>query len=199
MYDWKGATFLKMWQHNNSANTVRVHVHPQRALCNPRPHSPKRAPATQLKPPCPSTSVSRHARIALCAVAAACKLCQCRPVSSVSRAEPMLWLVLPQGSYSGRLLKYQPSTGRTVVLAEGIWYANGVALSHDESFVAVVETNQLRVLRYWLKGPKVLTLSLALWDTCSTCGKGPRCACQWLLPQCRHALHHQSWGQLGRG
>lgn len=34
-------------------------------------------------------------------------------------------------------------------------YANGVALAKDESFVAVVETNRFRVLRYWLKGPRV--------------------------------------------
>lgn len=33
-------------------------------------------------------------------------------------------------------------------------YANGVALSPDESFVAVAETSQFRVMRFWLKGPK---------------------------------------------
>eukprot|EP00873_Tetraselmis_striata_P024714 jgi/Tetstr1/444978/TSEL_003371.t1 len=38
-----------------------------------------------------------------------------------------------QGGATGRLLKYDPSTGRTHCLAEGIWYANGVALAADES------------------------------------------------------------------
>jgi len=59
-----------------------------------------------------------------------------------------------QGGATGRLLKYDPSTGRTHCLAEGIWYANGVALAADESFVLIVETWGLRVLRLWLKGPK---------------------------------------------
>ena len=60
-----------------------------------------------------------------------------------------------QGGATGRLLRYSPETGKTECLAEGIWYANGVALSADESFVLVVETWTLRVLRFWLKGPKV--------------------------------------------
>ena len=60
-----------------------------------------------------------------------------------------------QGSRTGRLLAYYPSTHQTRVLANGFWYANGVALSPDESFVALVETNRLRVNRFWLKGPKV--------------------------------------------
>jgi hypothetical protein len=34
-------------------------------------------------------------------------------------------------------------------------YANGVALSADKSFVAVVETSRARVLRHRLAGPKV--------------------------------------------
>lgn len=55
------------------------------------------------------------------------------------------------GKPTGRVLTYEPSTGRTRVLVEGIWYANGVALSADESFVAFVETNMLRVRRLWLK------------------------------------------------
>lgn len=57
-----------------------------------------------------------------------------------------------QARPSGRLLSYDPATGRTTVLANDIWFANGVALSRDESFVAFVETNGLRVHRYWLKG-----------------------------------------------
>lgn len=34
----------------------------------------------------------------------------------------------------------------------GLWFANGVAVSKDGSFVAVVETNGFRVHRYWIKG-----------------------------------------------
>jgi hypothetical protein len=38
-------------------------------------------------------------------------------------------------------MKYSPDTGETHVLASGLWFANGVALSQDESFVVVSETN----------------------------------------------------------
>jgi sugar lactone lactonase YvrE len=60
-----------------------------------------------------------------------------------------------QAKATGKLLRYIAATGETHALANGIWYANGVALSADESFVAVVETSRTRVLRHWLKGPQV--------------------------------------------
>eukprot|EP00884_Botryococcus_braunii_P013676 jgi/Botrbrau1/22309/Bobra.0138s0060.2 len=63
-------------------------------------------------------------------------------------------LIAFQGKANGRLLKYSPATRETTVLAEGFWFPNGVALSADESFLAVVETNSMRVWRLWLKGPK---------------------------------------------
>mmetsp|Transcript_5224 Transcript_5224/g.16986 ORF Transcript_5224/g.16986 Transcript_5224/m.16986 type:complete len:87 (-) Transcript_5224:92-352(-) len=52
---------------------------------------------------------------------------------------------------TGRLLRYDPASRRTAVLLEGISYANGVALSADGAWVAVVETNLNRVLRFWLR------------------------------------------------
>ena len=42
-----------------------------------------------------------------------------------------------QGSPTGRLLRYDPATRETVVLAGGIWFANGIALSRDGNYVAV--------------------------------------------------------------
>jgi sugar lactone lactonase YvrE len=54
----------------------------------------------------------------------------------------------------GRLLRHDPATGETVVLADGLYFANGVALSKDEDFVAVAECYRYRISRYWLKGPK---------------------------------------------
>lgn len=58
-----------------------------------------------------------------------------------------------QGQHAGKLLRYDPASRETTVLSSGWWFANGVSLSSDESFVAFVETNRQRVLRYWLKGP----------------------------------------------
>jgi len=38
---------------------------------------------------------------------------------------------------------------------QGFYYANGVALSRDGSYVVMAETDQLRVHKIWLRGPKV--------------------------------------------
>ncbi len=54
----------------------------------------------------------------------------------------------------GRFLSYDPRTGRTRVLLDGLYFANGVALSRNEDFALVNETYRYRVMRYWLKGPK---------------------------------------------
>ena len=58
---------------------------------------------------------------------------------------------------SGRLLVYDPASQETKVLMENLYFANGVALAPDESFVIVVETFEHRIMRYWLKGPKTGT------------------------------------------
>jgi hypothetical protein len=36
-----------------------------------------------------------------------------------------------------------------------MYYANGVALAADESYIVICETDRIRLLKYWLKGPKV--------------------------------------------
>jgi sugar lactone lactonase YvrE len=55
---------------------------------------------------------------------------------------------------NGRLLAYDPATGRTRLLLDGLYFANGVALSPDQAFVLVDETSAFRVRRYWLSGPR---------------------------------------------
>ena len=57
----------------------------------------------------------------------------------------------------GRFLVYDPSTKITTVLINDLYFANGVALSKDESFALVNETWRYRVLRHWLKGGKAGT------------------------------------------
>lgn len=54
---------------------------------------------------------------------------------------------------NGRLIEYDPATDRSSVLAGGIVFANGVALSHDETAVLVNETGSNRVLRVERDGP----------------------------------------------
>ncbi len=60
-----------------------------------------------------------------------------------------------QGSVTGRLLSYSPKTKKTHVLAGDLFYANGVVVAHDHSFLLVVETMSVTIHKYWLKGPKV--------------------------------------------
>jgi sugar lactone lactonase YvrE len=55
---------------------------------------------------------------------------------------------------NGRLLSYDPRTKTTTTLLKDLRFANGVAMSPDQSFVVVVETGKYRIHRLWLTGPK---------------------------------------------
>ncbi|MGZ4581106.1 MAG: SMP-30/gluconolactonase/LRE family protein [Nocardioidaceae bacterium] len=56
-----------------------------------------------------------------------------------------------ENTTSGRLLRRAPD-GTVEVLLEGLRFANGVALSEDESYVAVAESAGRTVKRLWLTG-----------------------------------------------
>ncbi|MET0593378.1 MAG: SMP-30/gluconolactonase/LRE family protein [Polyangiaceae bacterium] len=53
----------------------------------------------------------------------------------------------------GRLFAYHPD-GRLELLLEGLYFANGVALAPDASYVLVSETTSYRIRRFYLNGPK---------------------------------------------
>ena len=55
---------------------------------------------------------------------------------------------------TGRLLAYEPASKTTRVVLGGLSFANGVAISPDQTFVLVAETGEYRVRRYWLTGPR---------------------------------------------
>jgi len=55
---------------------------------------------------------------------------------------------------NGRLLALDPRTQKPQTLLRDLYFANGVAVSPDQSFVLVVETGKYRIRRVWLKGPK---------------------------------------------
>jgi sugar lactone lactonase YvrE len=55
---------------------------------------------------------------------------------------------------NGRFLAYDPTLKTTHVILDQLHFANGVALSPDQSFVLVVETGEYRVHRVWLNGAK---------------------------------------------
>jgi sugar lactone lactonase YvrE len=54
----------------------------------------------------------------------------------------------------GRLIVYDPMTHVAKSLLDGLNFANGVAVSHDQSYVLVNETGSYRVIRFWIAGQK---------------------------------------------
>lgn len=60
----------------------------------------------------------------------------------------------------GRLVKYDPQSKKVSVLADGLLFPNGVALSSNEDFLVFSETVSARVMRYDLKGNKKGTVSV---------------------------------------
>ncbi|KAL6655926.1 hypothetical protein ACP70R_006752 [Stipagrostis hirtigluma subsp. patula] len=62
-------------------------------------------------------------------------------------------MIILTGDATGRLLRYDPATGNVTVLASGLSFPNGVALSADRTHAVVAETASCRLLRHWLAGP----------------------------------------------
>lgn len=58
-----------------------------------------------------------------------------------------------QHTRTGRLVRRDPD-GTTTVVIDDLAFANGVALSSDEQFVAVAETGARTVVRWWIDGPR---------------------------------------------
>jgi sugar lactone lactonase YvrE len=61
---------------------------------------------------------------------------------------------------NGRLLEYDPATGRTRRVLDNLYFANGVTLGPDDAYVLVAETASYRIRRVWLTGDKA-----GQWDT----------------------------------
>ena len=61
-------------------------------------------------------------------------------------------LDLVEHSQNGRVLKFDPATGKTTVFADGLTFANGVAVDAAGEALFVVETGAYRVWRFPLGG-----------------------------------------------
>ena len=57
----------------------------------------------------------------------------------------------------GRVLAHDPKTGATRVLASGLYFPNGVTVTHQGQALMVAETARYRLSRVWLAGPKAGT------------------------------------------
>jgi sugar lactone lactonase YvrE len=52
----------------------------------------------------------------------------------------------------GRLLMFNPATGKTSLLRDQLYFANGVALNAEQDALLFTETTRYRVMRLWLSG-----------------------------------------------
>lgn len=55
---------------------------------------------------------------------------------------------------NGRVLKFDPATGKTTVIARDLVFPNGVAVGYQGQYLLVNETLKYRVLKIWLTGAK---------------------------------------------
>eukprot|EP01025_Chloroclados_australasicus_P047562 TRINITY_DN5344_c0_g1_i2.p1 TRINITY_DN5344_c0_g1~~TRINITY_DN5344_c0_g1_i2.p1 ORF type:complete len:419 (-),score=31.35 TRINITY_DN5344_c0_g1_i2:184-1344(-) len=66
----------------------------------------------------------------------------------------IFFLTVFHGKPAGALAKFDTKTHSMETLVDDIWFANGVALSKNEDFVAVVETATATVYKHFVKGAK---------------------------------------------
>lgn len=59
-----------------------------------------------------------------------------------------------EGRGSGRLVCHDPRTGKTRTVVRNVRFCNGVCVAHDGRSVLYCETFGLRLMRYWIEGPK---------------------------------------------
>jgi dipeptidyl aminopeptidase/acylaminoacyl peptidase len=72
--------------------------------------------------------------------------------ASARRSLEDFTLDLLEHQATGRVLQYVPATKKLTRIADGFSFANGIALSPDESFLVVAETGAYRLWRIWLTG-----------------------------------------------
>ncbi|XP_019423894.1 PREDICTED: protein STRICTOSIDINE SYNTHASE-LIKE 4-like [Lupinus angustifolius] len=59
-----------------------------------------------------------------------------------------------EGKPNGRFMSYNPTTEKTTLLADNLYFPNGVAVSPDQNSVVFCETSLMRCRKYYIQGPK---------------------------------------------
>jgi len=62
--------------------------------------------------------------------------------------------------HEGAVFSYDTETKALSLLIEGLDFANGICLSHDESFLLVSDMGSYNIIRFWLKGEKKGTFEI---------------------------------------
>ena len=71
---------------------------------------------------------------------------------------------------TGRVLEFDPATGKTRVVAQGLSFANGVALTQDEGFLLVNETGRYRVWKIALAATGSDDRTVRVWNFAEPAG-----------------------------
>ena len=58
------------------------------------------------------------------------------------------YVTLQKGAPMGMLMAYYPSNGSTHALMDKMWFANGVVLAPDESYVLVADSLMAKIHKY---------------------------------------------------
>jgi len=61
--------------------------------------------------------------------------------------------IMEHGGHGG-VFEFDPATGAGRQLLDNLNYANGIAISEDNSYLVIAETSNYRVLKHWLDGPR---------------------------------------------
>ena len=63
-------------------------------------------------------------------------------------------LEVVEGRPNGRVLCYDPATGKTEKVIKSFYFPNGVCVAHDGRSVFIASTTDCRIYRHWLAGPQ---------------------------------------------
>ena len=69
--------------------------------------------------------------------------------------------IMEHGGHGG-VFVFNPATGETRQLLDDLNYANGLAISEDNTFIVVAETSNYRILKYWLSGERAGTSEILI-------------------------------------
>lgn len=62
----------------------------------------------------------------------------------------------------GLVVRFDPASGDAVVLLDGLNFANGIAISEDQSYLMISDLGSYRILRHWLQGPRAGSTEVVL-------------------------------------
>ena len=69
--------------------------------------------------------------------------------------------IMEHGGHGG-VFVFEPSTGESRQLLDDLNYANGIAISEDNSFIVIAETSNYRILKHWLAGDRAGTTEVLI-------------------------------------